>query len=208
MIQSKSELTAYIKKDLQALGCYPVSLKLRIASIFTPCIWKFQIKLKKLEYAANCKKNNIIQKAIFYIRYQRFINYGLKLGFSVPLNVFGAGLCLCHAGTIVINPHTRAGVNCRIHAGVNIGNSSQLGENWVPDNVPTIGDNVYIGPGAKLFGKIHIGDNVAIGANAVVNKDVPSNVTVAGVPAKIISNKGSEAIFQRGIEHENSMRSK
>lgn len=67
---------------------------------------------------------------------------------------------------------------------------------------------MYIGPGAKLFGKIHIGDNVAIGANAVVNKDVPSNVTVAGVPAKIISNKGSKAIFQRGIQNENSMRSK
>ena len=68
----------------------------------------------------------------------------------------------------------KAGSNCRIHAGVNIGN------------------NVYIGPGAKLYGKITIGDNAAIGANSVVNKDVPAGVTVAGVPAKMIKDKGTE----------------
>jgi len=57
---------------------------------------------------------------------------------------------------------------------------------------PTIGNNVYIGPGVKIFGGIAIGDNVTIGANAVVNKDIPSNVTVAGVPAKIISEKDTK----------------
>ena len=120
--------------------------------------------------------------------------YGLKLGFTIPANVFGPGLCLGHAGTIIVNEHCKIGSNCRIQAGVNIGNSAPLGEDWVPNNTPTIGNNVYIGPGAKLFGKITIGDNVAIGANAVVNKDVPDNVTVAGVPAKIVSQKCSNVI--------------
>ena len=54
---------------------------------------------------------------------------------------------------------------------------------------PTIGDNCIIYPGAKIFGKITIGNNVVIGANAVVNKDVPDNAVVAGVPARIIRYK-------------------
>jgi serine O-acetyltransferase len=147
-----------------------------------------------MEYCANCKKNNAFQKILFWVRYQRFIRYGFKLGFTIPLNVFGPGLCLGHVGTIIVNDYARVGSNCRIQAGVNIGNSSTLDENWVPDNTPTIGNNVYIGPGAKLFGKIKIGDNVAIGANAVVNRDVPDGVTVAGVPARVVSMKASNVI--------------
>ena len=54
---------------------------------------------------------------------------------------------------------------------------------------PVIGDNVYIGPGAKIFGDITIGNNVSIGANAVVNRSFPDNVIIAGVPAKVIKNK-------------------
>lgn len=54
-------------------------------------------------------------------------------------------------------------------------------------NVPIIGDNVYIGPGAILFGDIRIGDNVMIGANSTVTKSFEeSNIVIAGSPAKII----------------------
>lgn len=58
-----------------------------------------------------------------------------------------------------------------------------------------IGENVYIGPGAKVFGKITIGNNVAIGANAVVTKDVPDNAVVAGIPSKILNMNGSKEII-------------
>jgi serine O-acetyltransferase len=51
---------------------------------------------------------------------------------------------------------------------------------------PTIGAGVYIGPGAKVFGKIVVGDQASIGANAVVNRDVPAGALVGGVPARII----------------------
>lgn len=146
-----------------------------------------------LEYYHNCRKD-FIGKAVYIVKKLRFERYSQMLGFTIPINVFGPGLCICHVGTIIINENAKIGSNARIHAGVNIGNSSPLGEGWVPDNVPQIGNNVYIGPGAKLFGRIKIGDNVAIGANAVVNKDVPDNVTVAGVPAKIISYKPSNVI--------------
>lgn len=62
---------------------------------------------------------------------------------------------------------------------------------------PRLGDNVYIGPGAKIFGPIEIGDNVAIGANAVVNKSFPDSVTIAGVPAKIISYHDSSIYIKK-----------
>jgi serine O-acetyltransferase len=67
--------------------------------------------------------------------------------------------------------------------------------------VPRIGDNCYLGPGAKLFGAIVIGDNTVIGANAVVNKSFPNgNVTLGGVPARIISEKSTAGLFVLGYK--------
>jgi serine O-acetyltransferase len=57
---------------------------------------------------------------------------------------------------------------------------------------PTIGDRVYVGSGARLIGRITIGNDVAIGANAVVTKNLPDNAVAVGVPAKIISYEGSK----------------
>lgn len=84
--------------------------------------------------------------------------------------------------------NAKIGAFCDIHQGVNIG---QHGNNQF--DVPTIGDNVWIGPGAKIFGKISIGSGIAIGANAVVNNDFEeNNITIAGIPAKKISNSGNK----------------
>lgn len=58
--------------------------------------------------------------------------------------------------------------------------------------VSKVGDRVFIGPGARLFGAIKIGNDVAIGANSVVTKDVPDRAVVMGVPAKIINFNGSQ----------------
>ena len=112
------------------------------------------------------------------------------MGFTIPKNVFGPGLSIAHYGTIIVNPRAKVGKNCRIHASTNIGE--------IDGEAPIIGNNVYIGPGAKLYGAITIGNNVAIGANAVVNKSVPNHVTVGGVPAKIISEKSSKAMIIEG----------
>ncbi|EGW41099.1 bacterial transferase hexapeptide family protein [Desulfosporosinus sp. OT] len=115
-----------------------------------------------------------------------------NLGFTIPRHVFGPGLSIAHWGSIVVHPDVRVGKNCRIHSAVNIGVFNE--------KCPIIGDNVYIAPGAKLFGGIIIGNNVTIGANAVVNKDVPSNVTVGGIPAKIISENNSSGLIVKGYE--------
>ena len=197
MISSKSDLKYYIESDLKSLNCFPLTMKQRISNLFCPSIWCFQIQLRKLEYRLNCKKGPI-NKIIFWFKLRRFERYGYKLGFTIPLNVFGPGLCLCHVGSIVINDHSKFGSNARIHVGVNVGNYSRLDENWTPNNAPIFGDNVYLGPGAKVFGRINVGSNVAIGANSVVSKDVPDHVTVAGVPAKKINDSGSIGLIIYG----------
>jgi serine O-acetyltransferase len=116
---------------------------------------------------------------IFY-KY-RLRKLGIRLGFSIPINVFGPGLSIPHIGTIIVNNNARVGANCRLHACVNIGASG--GNN----KAPQIGDNVYIGPSVVMFGDISIADNVTIGANATVNKSFEdSNIVIAGCPARIV----------------------
>ena len=115
-------------------------------------------------------------------------NRSVKLGFSIPINVFGPGLSIAHYGTIVVSPAATVGKNCRIHEGVNIGatNGSSL--------APRIGNNVFIGTGAKIIGDISIADDVAIGANAVVVRSITEKgVTYGGIPAKKISSNNSHA---------------
>ena len=77
-----------------------------------------------------------------------------------------------------------------IGQGVTIGGKS----GWY--EVPVIGDNVEINAGARIIGPVRIGDNVIIGANAVVTKDVPSNCIVAGVPAVILKSNITESEFK------------
>ncbi|RHR28702.1 serine acetyltransferase [Clostridium sp. AF19-22AC] len=201
MIGSKDDFKYYVNCDRKAIGLKQLGFKQEIHAFFVPQIWKYQYLLRKLEYYSNCNLNPIIRK-ITQIRYERL---GIKLGFTVPINVFGPGLALCHVGTVVINRYARFGSNARVHAGVNVGTSAGLDEKGNLDNTnaPVFGNNVYLGPGCKVFGKIKIGDDVAIGANAVVNKDVPAHVTVAGVPAKIINSKGSVGLFVYGDDKTN-----
>lgn len=78
----------------------------------------------------------------------------------------------------------KIGKNCRIHVGTNIG--MHKGE------APIIGDNVYIGPGAIIFGDVRIANNVSIGANSTINKSVlEENVVVAGSQSTIVKNNAN-----------------
>ena len=112
----------------------------------------------------------------------------LIFGISFPENfTVGKGLFISHIGTIIVNSKCVMGENCNLAPMVVIGWGKVKGK----EGFPKIGDRVWIGPGAKIFGPITIGDDVAIGANAVVNFDVSNNCTVVGVSARIIENKGS-----------------
>ncbi len=177
IISSKQDLHEFLAMDKKALG---VTKKHPLP--FVDKVWRYQIILRKYEYWTNCTNNKIMQ--LYYkIRHYRL---GVNLGFSIPRNVFSGGLRINHYGLIVVNAEAKVGEWCDIHQGVNIGVNTEEG------SVPVIGDNVYIGPGAKLFGKIYIGDNVMIGANAVVTKSFEEGCCrIAGVPAKKISDEGN-----------------
>jgi len=164
MISTKEELAYYLECDRIALG-----KKRKKPNLFGDEIWKFQICMRKLDYYKSTKK----KIASYYYRF-KYHRLSLKLGFTIPCNVAGPGLALVHYGTIVISENCKIGKNCRIHAGVNIG------ANAGGSGAAVIGDNCYIGPGAKLIGEINIGSGSVIGANAVVTRDVPQNVTVGG----------------------------
>lgn len=98
----------------------------------------------------------------------------------------GGGLRLPHGlNGIIIHKKAEIGNNVTIFPQVTIG----ANEPDYVNNVPKIGNNVFIGAGSKIFGRIFVGDNSRIGANAVVFVDVPPNATVVGNPAKIIKIK-------------------
>jgi len=179
LIKSKRDFREYIKSDKKALGASGLK------DYLFHDIWLFQRVLRKAEYWNNCAGNWFFKGvAIFYrLKLRR---KGRKLGFSIPINTFGPGLSIAHAGTIVINSHSKIGSNCRIHVCVNLGAAAGASK-----EAPIIGDNCYIAPGVKIYGAVKIGDNTGIGANAVVNKSFPEgNQTIAGIPAKKISAVG------------------
>jgi serine O-acetyltransferase len=131
--------------------------------------------------------NNIFFRIILK---RKMIRFGIEIH---PNTKIGYGFYIGHFGGIVINERTIIGNNCNISQGVTIGQINR-GEK---KGTPTIEDEHYIGPGAKIIGKINIGHNSAIGANAVVVKDVFPNTTVGGIPAKEISSIGSDGYINR-----------
>ena len=135
--------------------------------IFTPS-FKYIYFFRKCQNADN-KATRIFWKVL--LRHTM-----VKTGIQIPPQTkIDKGFRIVHFGNIVINPSTVIGKNFNIANGATIGNSS--GKNA---GTPTIGDNVCILPGVK------IGNGVVVGANAVVNRDIPDNSIAVGVPAKIV----------------------
>jgi len=107
---------------------------------------------------------------------------------SLPVGArIGKGLYLAHYGPILINGGVKIGDNCNLGNQVIIG----FGRKNEKAGSPEIGNRVFVGPGAKIFGPVKIGNDAAIGANAVVTHDVPDRAVVGGIPAKIINYHGS-----------------
>lgn len=197
MIESKQDYKFYLRADCLSLGRKTNRpFQDRINNIiFKDEVWEYEKILRKVEYIKNCK-HDLIGKIRYAFALRKLFHIGIRLGFNIRPNNFGPGLSISHAGMIIVNTHARVGSNCRIHPGVVIG--TQAGPE---SRTPRLGDNIYIGPGVKIFGKIEIADNIAIGANSVVNRSFTEpGITIAGVPAKKISDKGSFDLLVKGSE--------
>lgn len=109
--------------------------------------------------------------------------WSVVTGADIPVNChLGGGLLMPHPNGIVIHPDAQIGPNCLIFQQVTIG--AEHG------GVPCIGGHVDIGAGAKLIGRVRVGDHSKIGANAVVVQDVPAGAVAVGIPARVIRRPG------------------
>jgi serine O-acetyltransferase len=194
LIKSKIDYKFFLEADKVAL-LNNYKGKLARSYVQSNLEWKFQRSLRKVEYLRNCSEG-LLGRISYLHAWSDFKNLSIKLGFSIPPNVFGPGLSIAHRGTIVVHPDAKVGENCRIHHGVTIG-SGRI----IPDDSPSIGNNAFIGTGATIVGKISIADGIAIGANSYVNASFSEpNITIAGCPAKKISNKSSEGLWIRATD--------
>ena len=164
-----------LKKEL---SFYDMSIKACL--LFRLSVYKGKY-VKYLRYCEYCKKHKGLFFLLLYFYYNIFyMRLGYKLGYEIPLGTVDWGLKIYHMGSIIVNG--KIGKNVTLYPGVCVG---QKGDG----NKPTIGDNCFLGLGSKIIGSVILGDNVIVAPNAVVVKDVPSNCTVGGVPAKIIKQR-------------------
>lgn len=135
-------------------------------------VWRMSVRPKLLRAPFS---------VLYRMLYRRVRNhYGIELPYTVQL---GRGVIFEHQGAVVIHGDCEIGDGSIIRQGVTMGNRS-LDR---PHDAPRLGKNVNVGAGAKLLGRITVGDDATIGANAVVLCDVPAGATAVGVPARIVT---------------------
>lgn len=200
MIKSKEDYEFYLMADRLALAIKhkrPRISKLPIGFLVSNLqdeTWRFERLLRKVEYLENCRTNPL-DKIVCLQAKISLQKLSMKLHYTIGRNVFGPGLSIAHGGPIIVHSKAIVGENCRIDRCVSIGSIHY------PAAAPRIGNNVYIGPGVVIDGDIEIADGIAIGANSYVNKSFKApGITIAGCPAKKISDKGSEKCWYRATE--------
>lgn len=162
--------------------------------IFSPG-YKYTFWMRTCAYL---KSYRFFRFSIFPIAWLLLSHYEYKYGLAISYKTqVGSGLYIGHVGGIVVNTHAVIGKNCNLSHQVTVGVSRRGSRR----GYPVIGDNVYIGPGAKVIGNVHVGNNAAIGANCVVTCDVPDSSVVVGVPGKVISSEGSTG-YINSIDYE------
>ena len=125
-----------------------------------------------------CQNHHLRPIAAFLYRYNAWVS-SVIIGRGAE---FGPGFVILHSFGIVINSRVKAGRNLILEHGVTIGAEKEL--------CPVLGDDVFIGAGAKIIGPVRVGSNVKIGANAVVTRDLPDGATAVGIPARVIKIYG------------------
>lgn len=161
-----------IREDWQAHGRDWTKPGFRAVAIHRFGVWRMSIRPKLLRAPLS----------VFYRSlYRRVRNhYGIDLPYSAKL---GRRVIIEHCGAIVIHGSCVIGDDCIIRQGVTMGMRSIDR----PFDVPELGARVDVGAGAKILGKVHVGDKVQIGANAVVLNDLPAGAIAVGIPARLVA---------------------
>lgn len=169
----KQTLFQQIHSDWQTHGRDASRPGFRALAVYRFGVWRMKIRYRILR--APC--------SVFYRFLFRYVrnHYGIELPYSAEV---GAGVVFEHQSGIVIHGNAVIGDGCYIRQGVTIGNRRLE----FPFEAPVLGKRVNVGAGAKILGKVVIGDDAVIGANAVVLKDVPPHGLAVGVPAKIVDS--------------------
>ena len=187
MIKTLKDLKFYLQEDAKAnfmegIPYWKYRLKL-FAGSESAHVYRYLKCLRHCEY--HCNNSGLLHK-MFYGFYKIMLHrLGFRYNLRIPINVCGYGLSLYHfagGGGCLVNAK-KVGNYCHLQTGVLLGNAHHS-----EDEKPIIGDNVEFGPGAKVLGKVTIGDNCFVAANAVVVKDMPANSIIGGVPAKVIKS--------------------
>lgn len=159
--------------------------------VFSTESFRYVFWMRTCRYAAN---QSLLRVSLYPVARLVLHRLTFQMGIAIPHQTqIGPGFFIGHFGGIVVNKRTVIGRNCNISQGVTLGQVNR----GALQGCPTIGDNVFIGPGAKVIGAITIGNNVAIGANCVVTKDIPDNAVVVGIPGRMISEEGSQGYINR-----------
>lgn len=180
MIENKADLKRYLEEDMSFFHQYSKRDQLILQIIQDPAfqIVRYLRALRKEEYYFNVR-SDIVGKIMYFYYFRKKNRLGNKLGFKIPKNCFGPGLTIYHHGAIIVNEAACIGANCRLHGNNCIGNKGST------DVVPQIGDNLDMGFGSCVIGNVILGNNVVIGANAVVIKSAEEDSsTLVGIPAK------------------------
>lgn len=164
-------LIALIREDLAAHRGDWTRPGFRAMAVYRIGVWRWRIKSR-------------IARALFSFLYRRlFIRVRNRYGIEIPASTqIGRRVVIEHQHGIVIHGHCVIGNDCRIRQGVTLGN--KLGGDRRHE-APILGDRVDVGAGAKVLGRITMGDDAIIGANAVVLIDVPAGAVAVGVPATV-----------------------
>ena len=183
-IMKFKEYSFLLRSDLHRYAGNSTFFSLIYNIVFYPG-FKYSLWMRTCAYL---KSHLIFRNLFFPFAWLILQHYEYKYGISISYRTqIGSGLYIGHFGGIVVHPQAIIGKNCNLSHQITLGQANRGGRK----GYPVIGDNVYIGPGAKVIGNVRVGNNVAIGANCVVTKDVPDNGVVGGVPGKIISLEGS-----------------
>lgn len=164
------EMRALIREDLQANGGETHRPGYRTLSVYRFGVWRMGVRSRVLRWPLSA----LYRRAFFYCRNI----YGIELPYTAKV---GRRLVIEHQGGIVIHGNTTIGDDCIIRQNCTIGVRS-LDR---PGDVPILHDRVSLGAGAVILGAVTIGDDAAIGANAVVLHDVPAGALAIGVPATV-----------------------